>query len=116
MRGYIDSMRQLSKNLSRGDNEIMKLKYYKLICISIIIIILVSGCIVKLSESKESSDKIQNDYLGRIVDGKYLVGNIYFYHDDDRKVSCWVTRIYGDGGVRGGGISCIPDEQINMTV
>ena len=94
----------------------MKLEYYKLVCISIIIIILISGCIVKSSESKESSERIQNDYLGRITDGTYVVGYVYFYHDDNKQVSCWIITSCGEGSIRGGGISCIPDKQIDRII
>jgi hypothetical protein len=38
-------------------------------------------------------------------DGAYIT----FYHDDERDVSCWV---YDEG--YGGGISCIPDDQLNV--
>ena len=77
---------------------------------------MISGCIVKSSESKESSERVQNDYLGRITDGTYAVGDVYFYHDDDKQVSCWITRMRGDGSLHGGGISCIPDKQIDRII
>ena len=34
---------------------------------------------------------------------------VSFYHDDDRRVSCWIYSNYYQGG-----ISCIPDKDLNI--
>lgn len=83
---------------------------YKLIGMIIVVSILVAGCIqpphYNTTEEKVYKYKEYNEYMTLISGDEY--STVIVVHDDERNVTCW---IYKDGYA--GGISCIPDSQLN---
>ena len=75
-------------------------------------VMLVIGCI---GANAETTGRPRSDYIGSVYNEGYTHAEIYFYHDDIRRVSCWISvtkRISGGGA--GTGISCIPDSQLGL--
>ncbi len=79
------------------------------ILISLIILILISGCISTSSTKKPVVDNYRDVLLYKSFNETYTYNQpIEVIHDDQRNVTCWIKGVNN-----GGGISCIPDSQLN---
>jgi len=85
-----------------------------LIIFVILTSITISGCIDENNEVIKPTD--YNTPIKTIYIEEYnqtsKVGDIYFIHDDERNVSCWILIQNTGKNGEGGGISCIPDWQM----
>lgn len=90
----------------------MKLNNLIIIGFAFFVIIAVTGC-TSIAETTVPIDYNTTHVQPLYDKNMNYRGNVYFVHDDERNVSCWITTLDGYSRGAGGGISCIPDEQLS---
>lgn len=75
----------------------------KRVSMLILIMFLLTACSVDVTESTADTDKVNEQYLGKIVDTHGDSINVYRFIDAEYNHICYVTT-----GLRKGGISCVP--------